>query len=64
MKAWLALVVSYVLLVAFIIIPKLMGLEPLPMQVVFLLIPIGVALFLYRLLRDASRKKESNGELE
>ena len=64
MKAWLALVVSYVLLVAFIIIPKLMGLDPLPMQVVFLLIPIGVALFLYRLLRDASRKKESNGELE
>ena len=64
MKAWLALVVSYVLLVAFVIIPRLMGLEPLPMQVVFLLIPIGVALFLYSLLRGASRKKKSNGELE
>jgi len=64
MKAWLALVISYVLLMALIIIPRLMGLEPLPLQVLFLLIPIGVALFIYSLLRDASRKKKADGKLE
>ena len=64
MKAWLALVISYVLLMALIIIPRLMGLEPFPLQVLFLLIPIGVALFIYSLLRDASRKKKADGKLE
>ena len=64
MKAWLPLVISYVLLMALIIIPRLMGLEPLPLQVLFLLIPIGVALFIYSLLRDASRKKKADGKLE
>ena len=56
MKAWLALVVSYVLLVALIIVPRLMGAEPLPLRIVFLLIPIGTALFLYLLLRGVSKK--------
>ena len=64
MKAWIALVISYVLLMALIIIPRLMGLEPLPLQVLFLLIPIGVALFIYSLLRDASRKKKADGKLD
>ena len=56
MKAWLALVVSYLLLMALIIIPRLVGAEPLPLRFVFLLIPIGTALFLYLLLRGVSKK--------
>ena len=57
MKAWLALVVSYVILIALIIVPRLIGVEPLPLRVVFLLIPIGTALFLYLLLRGVSKKE-------
>ncbi len=56
MKAWLALVVSYLLLMALIIVPRLVGAEPLPLRFVFLLIPIGTALFLYLLLRGVSKK--------
>ena len=56
MKAWLALVVSYLLLMALIIVPRLVGAEPLPLRFVFLLIPIGTALFLYLLLRGISKK--------
>ena len=56
MKAWLALVVSYVLLTALIIVPRLLGSEPMPLRFVFLLIPIGTALFLYLLLRGVSKK--------
>ena len=56
MKAWLALVVSYLLLMALIIGPRLVGAEPLPLRFVFLLIPIGTALFLYLLLRGVSKK--------
>ncbi len=57
MKAWLALVLSYVLLIALIIVPRLVGVEALPLRVVFLLIPIGTALFLYLLLRGVSKKE-------
>ena len=56
MKAWLALVVSYLLLMALSIVPRLVGAEPLPLRFVFLLIPIGTALFLYLLLRGVSKK--------
>jgi len=56
MKAWLALVASYLLLMALIIVPRLVGAEPLPLRFVFLLIPIGTALFLYLLLRGVSKK--------
>ena len=56
MKAWLALVVSYLLLMALIIVPRLVGAEPLPLKFLFLLIPIGTALFLYLLLRGVSKK--------
>ena len=56
MKAWLALVVSYVLLTALIFVPRLLGSEPLRFRFVFLLIPIGTALFLYLLLRGVSKK--------
>ena len=56
MKAWLALVVSYLLLMALLIVPRLVGAEPLPLRFVFLLIPIGTALFLYLLLRGVSKK--------
>ena len=57
MKAWLALVVSYLLLIALIIVPRVLGAEPLPLRIVFILIPIGAACFLYFLLRGASKKE-------
>ena len=56
MKAWLALGASYLLLMALNIVPRLVGAEPLPLRFVFLLIPIGTALFLYLLLRGVSKK--------
>ena len=64
MKAWLALVVSYLLLMALIIVPRLIGVEPLPLRVVFLLIPIGTALFLYLLLRGVSKKEHMQRKVE
>ena len=64
MKAWLALVLSYVLLMALIIVPRLVGVEPLPLRVVFLLIPIGTALFLYLLLRGVSKKEHMQRKVE
>ena len=64
MKAWLALVLSYVLLMALIIVPRLIGVEPLPLRVVFLLIPIGTALFLYLLLRGVSKKEHMQRKVE
>jgi ABC-type enterochelin transport system permease subunit len=64
MKAWLALVLSYVLLMALIIVPRLVGVEPLPLRVVFLLIPIGTALFLYLLLRGVSKKEHTQRKVD
>ncbi|HIA99997.1 MAG TPA: hypothetical protein EYO30_08475 [Gemmatimonadetes bacterium] len=64
MKAWLALALSYVLLMALIIVPRLIGVEPLPLRVVFLLIPIGTALFLYLLLRGVSKKEHMQRKVE
>ena len=64
MKAWLALVASYLLLMALIIVPRLIGVEPLPLRVVFLLIPIGTALFLYLLLRGVSKKEHMQRKVE
>ncbi len=64
MKAWLALVLSYVLLMALIIVPRLIGVEPLPLRVVFLLIPIGTALFLYLLLRGVSKKEHMQRKVD
>ena len=64
MKAWLALVVSYLLLMALIIVPRLVGAEPLPLRFVFLLIPIGTALFLYLLLRGVSKKDHMQREVD
>lgn len=64
MKAWLALVLSYVLLMALIIVPRLVGVEPLPLRVVFLLIPIGTALFLYLLLRGVSKKEYTQRKVD
>ena len=64
MKAWLALIVSYVLLMALIIVPRLVGMEPLPLRVVFLLIPIGTALFLYLLLRGVSKKEHMQRKVD
>ena len=64
MKAWLALVLSYVLLMALIIVPRLVGVEPLPLRVVFLLIPIGTALFLYLLLRGVSKKEHMQRKVD
>ena len=62
MKAWLALVVSYLLLIALIIVPRVLGAEPLPLRIVFLLIPIGAAFFLYFLLRGTSKKEHVRKE--
>ena len=64
MKAWLALIVSYVLLMALIIVPRLVGMETLPLRVVFLLIPIGTALFLYLLLRGVSKKEHMQRKVD
>ncbi len=64
MKAWLALVVSYLLLMALIIVPRLVGAEPLPLRFVFLLIPIGTALFLYLLLRGVSKKEHMQRKVD
>ena len=64
MKAWLALVVSYLLLMALIIVPRLVGVEPLPLRVVFLLIPIGTALFLYLLVRGVSKKEHTQRKVD
>ncbi len=64
MKAWLALVLSYVLLMALVIVPRLIGVEPLPLRVVFLLIPIGTALFLYLLLRGVSKKEHMQRKVD
>ena len=64
MKAWLALVVSYLLLMALIIVPRLVGVESLPLRVVFLLIPIGTALFLYLLLRGVSKKEHMQRKVD
>jgi ABC-type enterochelin transport system permease subunit len=64
MKAWLALVLSYVLLMALIIVPRLVGVEPLPLRVVFLLIPIGTALFLYLLVRGVSKKEHTQRKVD
>ena len=64
MKAWLALVLSYVLLMALIIVPRLVGVEPLPLRVVFLLIPIGTALFLYLLVRGVSKKEHMQRKVD
>ena len=64
MKAWLALVVSYLLLMALIIVPRLVGVEPLPLRVVFLLIPIGTALFLYLLVRGVSKKEHMQRKVD
>ena len=64
MKAWLALVLSYVLLIALIIDPRLVGMEPMPLRVVFLLIPIGTALFLYLLLRGVSKKEHGQRKID
>lgn len=64
MKAWLALVLSYVLLMALIIVPRLVGVEPLPLRVVFLLIPIGTGLFLYLLLRGVSKKEHMQRKVD
>ena len=64
MNAWLALVLSYVLLLALIIVPRLVGVEPLPLRVVFLLIPIGTALFLYLLVRGVSKKEHTQRKVD
>ena len=64
MKAWLALVLSYVLLMALIIVPRLVRAEPLPLRVVFLLIPIGTALFLYLLVRGVSKKEHTQRKVD
>jgi len=64
MKAWLALVLSYVLSIALIIVPRLVGVEPLPLRVIFLLIPIGTALFLYLLLRGVSKKERMQRKVD
>ena len=64
MKAWLALVASYLLLMALIIVPRLVGVEPLPLRVVFLLIPIGTALFLYLLVRGVSKKEHMQRKVD
>jgi ABC-type enterochelin transport system permease subunit len=64
MKAWLALVLSYLLLMALIIVPRLVGVEPLPLRVVFLLIPIGTALFLYLLVRGVSKKEHTQRKVD
>ena len=64
MKAWLALVVSYLLLMALIIVPRFVGAEPLPLRFVFLLIPIGTALFLYLLLRGVSKKEHMQRKVD
>lgn len=64
MKAWLALVASYLLLMALIIVPRLVGAEPLPLRFVFLLIPIGTALFLYLLLRGVSKKEHMQRKVD
>jgi membrane protein implicated in regulation of membrane protease activity len=64
MKAWLALVLSYVLLMALIIVPRLVGVEPLPLRVVFLLIPIGTALFLYLLVRGVPKKEHTQRKVD
>ncbi len=64
MKAWLALVVSYLLLMALIIVPRLVGVEALPLRVVFILIPIGTALFLYLLVRGDSKKEHTQRKVD
>tara|TARA_B100002003_G_scaffold238324_1_gene256408 strand:+ start:425 stop:577 length:153 start_codon:yes stop_codon:yes gene_type:complete len=49
---------------ALIIVPRLIGVEPLPLRVVFLLIPIGTALFLYLLLRGVSKKEHMQRKVD
>jgi hypothetical protein len=38
--------------------------EPMPLRVVFLLIPIGTALFLYLLLRGVSKKEHGQRKID